>query len=312
MALAISKNPRKGGHSNMVKKYLKIVCIVIGILFLLSVAMPVMASAVENTGVLKTGDGFKGVYKGKPPGTPGNGPGGGGGGGGNGDGGDEDPSKDKWAVVIGIADYQGRMNDLMYTDDDAVDMYNYLLLKGYPKGNIKLLLNKQAKGDAIYAAIDWMAQWEGPDSECVFFYSGHGGTYDGDYDGDGEYRDESIICWELKHILDGFLRDAFSTYESQKIAFIFDTCFSGGMDDLAESGRVVATACGENQYSWDGPDDMQNGVFTYYFMDGLNTCNTIEGAHTYAEPLAHDYVELYYKAQMDPQIYDQYDVDWAF
>jgi hypothetical protein len=293
-------------------KYLKITCIMVGILLLISIAMPVIANASNS----KSGDGFKGVFEkdkpdeppGKPdkPGKPG-------------DGDDEDPSVDKWAVVIGIADYQGRMNDLMYTDDDAVDMYNYLLSKGYPKGNIKLLLNKKAKGDAIYAAIDWMAQWEGSNSECVFFYSGHGSTYEGDYDGDGEYTDESIICWELKHILDGFLRDAFSSFESQKIAFVFDSCYSGGMDDLigahtptTYTGRVVVAACDEEELSYDGPDWMQNGVFTYFYMEGLHSYNTVEGAYYHAAPLAHDWVLNNYGTIMDPQIYDQYDGDWAF
>ena len=44
--------------------------------------------------------------------------------------GSDDPSdKTHMAVVIGIADYK-RGGDLRYTDDDAYDMYNYLLSKG--------------------------------------------------------------------------------------------------------------------------------------------------------------------------------------
>ncbi|UCE73784.1 MAG: caspase family protein [Methanomassiliicoccales archaeon] len=295
----------------MAKNYLKIICIVIGILFLVSVAMPAIASASDDTGNEKTGDGFRGVFeKGKPEGKPDNPnkpdkpP--------KEDDDKEDPSVDKWAVVIGIADYKGRMDDLMYTDDDAQDMYDYLIGQGYPAGNIKLLLNRQAKGDAIYEAIDWMEQWEGPNSECVFFYSGHGSYYDGYNDGDTEIRDESIICWELKHILDGFLRDAFSSFESHKIAFIFDSCFSGGMDDLAGSGRVVVTACDEDELSWDGADWQQNGAFTYYYLEGLDIYNTVEGAFTYGTPLAHDFVLSEYSYDMNPQIYDQYDGDWAF
>ncbi|UCE36599.1 MAG: caspase family protein [Thermoplasmata archaeon] len=290
----------------MSKNYLKIVCIAIGILFLLSIATPVIASIGRE----KDGDGFKGVYdKGKPDKPPGkpdkpDKPG---------DEGDpEDPSVDKWAVVIGIADYKGKINDLLYTDDDARDMKSYLISKGYPEGNIKLLLNKKATGQAIYDAIEWMAGWEGPDSECVFFYSGHGSTYDGYNDGDTEYTDETIICWELKHILDGFLRDAFSSFESQKIAFIFDSCYSGGMDDLAGSGRVVVAACDEAELSWDGADWMKNGVFTYYYMDGLNTYNTVEDSYTYATPLAHNFVLTEYNYNMNPQIYDQYAGLWTF
>jgi hypothetical protein len=288
----------------MTKKYLKIVCIAIGILFLVSVAMPVIADESDKS---KNGDGFKGVERapGGKPGKPDKPPKPGGGG-------DEDPTVDKWAVVIGIADYKGRSNDLEFTDDDAQDMYDYLIDQGYPKGNIKLLLNRGAKGDAIYAAIDWMKQWEGPNSECVFFYSGHGSTYDGYNDGDSEYTDETIIEYNLRHILDGFLRDAFSGYESQKIAFIFDSCYSGGMDDLAGSGRVVVMACDENELSWEGADWQQNGAFTYYYMEGLNMYNTVEGAFTYAEPLAHDFVLSEYSYNMNPKISDGYFGDWDF
>lgn len=287
----------------MVKRNIKLFCIVIAILFLLSIAVPVVASC-ENS---KDGGGFKGVAR-KPGGVPGkpDKPGK------PGDDDKEDPSVDKWAVVIGIADYKGKINDLEYTDDDAQDMYDYLIEKGYPKGNIKLLLNRQAKGDAIYAAIEWMEQWEGPGSECVFFYSGHGSTYDGYNDGDTEYTDETIIEYGLRHILDGFLRDAFSSYESQKIAFIFDSCYSGGMDDLAGSNRVVVMACSETELSWDGADWMQNGVFTYYYMEGLYTLNTVEGAFNYATLPAHEFVLSEYSYDMNPVMSDFYPGDWTF
>jgi len=223
-----------------------------------------------------------------------------------------DPSIDKWAVVIGISDYRGRVYDLQYCDDDAKDMYNYLLAKGYPQGNIKLLLDKNAKASAIMDAIDWLNSWKGPNSEVVFFYSGHGSTYDGYNDGDTERTDEAIVSADLYLILDGQLKQKFSTFDSQKISFTFDSCFSGGMDDLQGNGRVVVAACSETQYSYDGTSDQQNGVFTYYYMDGLNARNTVEGAFTYAAPLAHDFVAQNYNAQMDPQMYDQYAGDWTF
>ncbi len=292
----------------MKKLFLKIVSIIIGII-LISVILPIAeAENIEDIDFSKGMESYKGVYdRGKPSGTPG---------GGNSNKpdkpGDEEPAVDKWAVVIGIADYQGIGNDLQYTDDDAMDMYDYLIAQGYPKGNIKLLLNRKATGRNIYSAIDWMASQEGPDSECVFFYSGHGSTYDGYNDGDDEYTDEAIVVYELKLILDGFLRDAFSGYESSKIAFIFDSCFSGGMDDLAGPGRVVVTGGAETQLTYDGPSTMQNGVFSYYFFEGLNIYNTIEEAYTYSAPLAYDFVNKYYEAEMDPQLFDQYTGYWTF
>lgn len=286
----------------------------------ISVVALLMATAVSHVitanalALVKVYNGPQEVYRetgeigrGKPPGTPGVGP-------------PErppkepepDPSVDKWAVIIGISDYVGKLNDLQYCDDDARDMYNYLLAKGYPAGNIKLLLDGDAKAKAIMKAIDWLNSWEGPNSEVVFFYSGHGSTYDGYDDGDTEYTDEAIVSADLYLILDGQLRQKFSTFDSQKISFTFDSCFSGGMDDLQRNGRVVVAACSETQYSYDGTSDQQNGVFTYYYMDGLNASNTVEGAFTYAAPLAHDFVAQNYNAQMDPQMYDQYAGDWAF
>ncbi len=223
------------------------------------------------------------------------------------------PGPDKWAVVIGIADYQGSQNDLLYPDDDAMDMYNYLLSKGYPASHIKLLTNRKATASAIVAAIDWMnTQETQATSECVFFYSGHGTTYDGYDDGDTEYTDECIVSYNLYLILDGQLHQKFDTFNSQKIAFIFDSCYSGGMNDLLLNGRVVDTACAENELSWDGSQAMSNGVYTYYYMQGLYSENTVEGAHAYAAPLAHDAVQAMYGYPMHPQEYDSYTGTWQF
>ena len=182
--------------------------------------------------------GHKEIYredgKGKPPGTPG---------GGKKPPTDNDPQPDpnvnKWGVVIGISDYRGRGNDLQYCDDDARDMYNYLLSMGYPEGNIKLLIDGSAKAKSIMSAIDWLKSWENAESEVVFFYSGHGSYYDGYNDGDSEYRDEGIISADLYLILDGQLKQKFIDFESNKISFTFDSCHSGGMDDLLSTGRVV-------------------------------------------------------------------------
>jgi hypothetical protein len=291
----------------MIKNIMKIICILVSMLLLISIAMPATAEIVETTEIFqKDADGLAKAKPDNPPGKPDKPPK-------PDDPPDPDPPVDKWAVIVGIADYQGIGSDLMYPDDDAVDMYNYLLAKGYPKDNIKLLLNNKARAKNIYAAIDWMAGREGPDSECVFFYTGHGSTYDGYDDGDTEYTDEGIVSQDLYLILDGSLKTAFAGYESSKLTFIFDSCFSGGMDDLAGPDRVVVTACDEDQYSYDGTPAMSNGVFTYYFMEGLYAYNTIEGAYTYSAPLAHDYIYSNYDgAIMDPQIFDQYDADWEF
>ena len=295
----------------MKKNYLKFtICVGILTLMILS-SLPTLTADVDvSFDETKVYTGPKEVYKmprGKPTSPPGQskppkdeGP-------------EPDSTVNKWAVVIGISDYRGRGNDLQYCDDDAQDMYDYLIAKGYPEGNIKLLKDGSAKSKSIISAIDWLESWENAESEVVFFFSGHGSTYSGYPDGDDEYVDEGIVSADLYLILDGQLKQKFYTFESQKISFTFDTCFSGGMDDLAGSGRVVAAACGETEYSWEGTSTQQNGVFTYFYMQGLYGENTVEGAFSYAAPLAHNFVYANYNGyQMNPQIYDQYGGSWSF
>jgi metacaspase-1 len=220
---------------------------------------------------------------------------------------------DKWAVVIGISDYQGTGNDLLYPDNDANDMYNYLVSVGYPTSHIVRLLNSQATASTIIAAINWMNSHEThTTSECVFFYSGHGTTYTNDPDGDGEYTDEAIVGYNLVSILDGQLKQRFQTFNSHKILLIFDSCYCGGMNDIETSGRLLDMACQETQLSWDGTPSMNNGVFTYYYMQGLYNYDSGEGAQSYASPRAHNAVLQLYGATMTTRQCDYYTGTWHF
>lgn len=113
-------------------------------------------------------------------------------------------------------------------------------------------------------------------------------------------------------ILDGQLRQKFSSFESQKISLTFDSCHSGGMDDLSNNGRVVVTACKADEYSYDGLPDISNGVFTYHFLQELSAVNIIETAFDNSASQASNYVDVNYDAVMTPQIYDSYIDDWSF
>ncbi len=180
------------------------------------------------------------------------------------------PSIDRWAVIIGISDYAGDEYDLDYCDDDAVDFYNALInVYGWSSNHIQLLIDGQAKKASILAAIDWMKTNEDSGDEVVFFYSGHGSASRRNVDNDPERKDECIIPWEIEssyYIWDGDLTEEFSTFESSRILFYFDSCYSGGMTDLAGDGRLICMACKENQVSWE-MSAYENGQFTYYFVD---------------------------------------------
>jgi hypothetical protein len=105
-----------------------------------------------------------------------------------------DGQTDYWAVIVGVADYTGTSYDLAYTDDDAIDMYNTLLLSDHWQADhIMLLLDSEADRAGILAAFNWLDSNEDPEDVVLFFFSGHG-TYGLDDDGDELDGWDEFIC----------------------------------------------------------------------------------------------------------------------
>jgi hypothetical protein len=225
-------------------------------------------------------------------------------------------AENKWAVIIGIADYQGRGSDLWHPDEDAKEMYSELTTQqSYPRANVKLITNRGATARAIVNAINWLVSNEKRGDEVVFFYSGHGyrapdaDGWDSDIESDG--YDEMIVTYDFYGLPDGWFKQKFATIESTKFALMFGSCYSGGMfdddDDLQGTGRVIASACKADQYGWDYLL-LGNTLWGYYFVDeGLldNNANSVETAHAYAYP--HVVAE---QPDSQPQLYDNYPDDF--
>ncbi len=230
---------------------------------------------------------------------------------------DKEPSANKWAVVVGIADYEGSGYDLWHTDEDAKEMANALIENyGFDNGNVKLLLNRKAPYTAIVSAIDWLIANEDAESTVVFFFSGHGFRaadsegWDSDSESDG--YDEGIVSYDFYGLADGFLQEKLSALESQKVALCFGSCHSGGMfdyaTDLQGANRVIASACRADEYAWDYLL-LGNTLWGKYFVDegllqGLADPygdDSIEEAHAYA------YLEVTgVRIDSHPQLNDQY------
>ena len=227
---------------------------------------------------------------------------------------------EKYAIIIGICDYPGSTNlDLCQSDGDSLHMYKALTeLYGYDPDNIRLFKDMGGTTgsdlgyknysiptkDNIYDAI--MDIKNNPNltqyDEVTFFFSGHGTTGIAE-DGDDEVTDEAIVVWNtenntannITYIWDGELRDWFSGFVTARIAFVFDTCRAGGMNDLASEGKVISMATEETKSAYvystvgedidgDGIKDGE-GVFSRYFVnkgmlqslaDGYNQLETID------------------------------------
>jgi hypothetical protein len=154
----------------------------------------------------------------------------------------------RYAIVIGISDYPGKSNDLQYADDDASSVRDALVnVYGFDSGNVVCLIDSQATAEAIFSTVGAVGQKATADDEVIFFFSGHGAKGRAS-DGDKEKIDEAIVAHngsELVFIWDGQLKGLFSNFAASRIIFAFDTCLSGGMTDLAASGRIVNMAATE-------------------------------------------------------------------
>ncbi len=148
----------------------------------------------------------------------------------------------KKALVIGIDDYPGEVNDLKSCINDAQN-FAYLLNSIYEFDEVKTLLNQEATVAKIEDELDWLFSLDRqsnqsnakPDDLIVFYYSGHG--YQQERNG---VMDECLVC------TDGFLFDNSLSKKTQNLppgilTVILDSCFSGGMEKafyvLTEQGR---------------------------------------------------------------------------
>jgi hypothetical protein len=161
----------------------------------------------------------------------------------------------KYALVIGISDYEGTANDLSYCDDDATDWKNQLRTEGY---TVTALLDRNATKVNILSALTALASQSLEGSEIAFCYSGHGSK-------------GGIVSTDLYYIGSSTFKTIFDNATSTKMFFCFDACQIGAMGtDLYATGRVIALASNKTSYSYDGDATMKNGVFTYYQMIGFD------------------------------------------
>ena len=202
----------------------------------------------------------------------------------------------KYALVIGISDYEGTANDLEYCDDDATDWKLFLQGEGY---SVTMLTDQQATADNIEAALYALLADEDGDDYVVLTYSGHGAKY--------RNYGSCIISQDLYYMTHGYFESFFDMAESQHIYFAFDACQIGGFQGLVETNRFGAFAS-NSKYSYDGDGSMKNGVFTYYQMDGWDNQNfdNFEDDAAYAVQGMQDWASQYVGLSIDPFYVDQF------
>ncbi len=103
------------------------------------------------------------------------------------------PPDEKWALVIGITQYDDSTRDTVGGANDAAIVQKALLANGWAADHIKMLVDADATAANILAGMDWLVHNSTPTSFSVFHFSGHTKQADaGHRDGDNEQFHEFL------------------------------------------------------------------------------------------------------------------------
>ena len=202
-----------------------------------------------------------------------------------------------YAIVIG-SNYQGSVAadgqiplvppfdvELGYAEADAQAIAG--LLAAYGFDTVIPLIGDAASRHNILNAIQRIGRLAKPGDEVVFFYSGHGARQyaHGWKEKDREHKGLGVIHQgivsdqgygkNVDFIWDEELAKEFSSFRTDRIVFIFDSCLSGGMTELAGKGRIVGmatTSKGIAVEAGTAPDgtEINHGLFTFFLLAALS------------------------------------------
>ena len=199
----------------------------------------------------------------------------------------------RWALLVGIADYPSpegyEIQPLKASVKDVNALAAFLKAPqsgGFNADHVFTLTDAQATRRDILITFNEVATRAAPEDMVLFYFSGHGyrpsdgeTTYLIPFDFD--MRDLDTTCINFDD-----LATKIRKMETSKVVVILDACNSGGvkpvgarasantgivqryLDAFEQSeGRALLLSSDESEVSW---ETEQNGVFTYFLLEGLN------------------------------------------
>jgi hypothetical protein len=194
---------------------------------------------------------------------------------------------DDFALIVGIENYQS-LPPADYAENDAASVKEYVQGLGVPEENVIFLTGAKATRTGIAKYLEeWLPRNATPDSRVYFYYSGHGApdpstgaSYLIPWDGDPSFLQSSAYPVPR-------LYEKLQALKAKQIIVALDSCFSGagGRSVIAKGARPlvnvvtaavpagsklsVMTAASADEITG-SLDEKGHGVFTYYFLKGLN------------------------------------------
>ncbi len=219
-------------------------------------------------------------------------------------------------MVIGVSGYKfedAGLASLKYADNDAKSVAEFLTSPeggNFSPGDIKLLVNQDAKLSAIRSALKETANRAGRNDLVVIFIAGHGAP--DPYSTGRLYfllHDTKVV--DMEHTafpMDELRRYLDSQLLAERVLVLIDTCHSAGVNQKTGSpvagrelvqeggennlsnfyatkqlfrkkGRAVITSSDVNEFSRESSQWGDHGVFTWALLEGLKGKADLNGDH---------------------------------
>ena len=199
------------------------------------------------------------------------------------------------ALLIGVNSYENALwlnKDVAMVDAGSVaEVLRNPQYCGYPSEQVQVINGAGATRSGILQALDHLAERTRPEDTVVIFHVGHG-----DYGTDNMFN---LICHDLKiegskvvagtGVNEKELLEKIKGIPAERLLLIFNTCHSGNISPTfgaapkfgdrifpgeaatallaTGSGRVIITACREDQLSYIGGGKLS--IFTQALVDSL-------------------------------------------
>jgi hypothetical protein len=176
-----------------------------------------------------------------------------------------DPPTTRWALLIGINDYQGSTESNVGSKQDAQSLYNYLRGLGWRSDHMILVTDLNATASHIIDAIRWLASKTTSGSTVVFHYAGHENWRHSSSESDG--RDIAIWAADNRMIYEHTLGAELGRVNAYRMWIDFATCRAAGFDEpgMVKPGRVLTFSSPKKELSYEDPS-LHHSVFGWFLI----------------------------------------------
>ena len=225
--------------------------------------------------------------------------------------------EEKYVFIVGVADYQGVVNDLKYSDDDALAFYKRMRKLGVKKENITILLDKNATQLNIIKKMSALFLKADENDQVIFFFSGHGAKgyfVPHDYNNLLSHKTVKLIFKQSK--------------AKKKVCFA-DACYSGSIRKKiktkqikidksyslkqARNGGIAVMMSSTGDETSIESEQIQQGVFTFCLLDGLTGNADINKDNVVTITELFEYtkeaVSFLTKGKQNPIIFGNFDIN---